>query len=160
MATANIQAVAVTVLSLANVWLWWWDVRWLMYYQPLGRLIPGVNIHAPLDPILEVPGAIAILITGYALVYRSALPLWRQRFSNYRDYVMVSALTRNVVLLVIVIALGITEWLVLYGFLPVELIVVGSLGMVAALGSIYIQRRPRWPRPLPFSEFEGVEHGP
>ena len=153
MAATNIQMAAITVLSGTNVWLSWWDVRWLMYYGPLSRLIPGSTPYNSIDPVLEVPGVLALLIVGYVLVYRSTFALWKHRFSSYRNELMTNALAINSVLLVILTALGLTEWLVLYGFLAPELIVVVSLGAGAALVSFYLEKRPRWPRPLPYADF-------
>lgn len=156
MAATNIQLAAITVLSSANVWLCWWDVRWLMYYRPLSKLIPGNMPYSSIDPVLEVPGILVLLVVGYILGYRSTFALWKRRSSNYRYELMSNALAINSVLLVLFTALGITEWLVLYGFLPPELIVVVCLGAAAALISIYLEKRPRWPRPLPYSAFRGL----
>ena len=156
MRATNAQTLAVTVLSLTNVWLFWWEVRLLMYSQSVSRVIPGAGPYRGLEPVLEIPGVIVLLVAGYLLAYRSTFALWQHRSGNYRHHLLSNAMVINSILLVVLTGLGITEWLTFYNLLPVDLIVVVGIGAVAALVSFYIERQPRWPRPLPYSDFERI----
>ena len=156
MRTTKAQMLAVTVLSLVNVWLFWWEARLLMYSQSVSKIIPGASAYRGIDPILEIPGAIVLLVAGYLLAYRSTFALWQHRSASYRNHLLSNAMVINSILLVVLTGLGIAEWLTFYNLLPVDLMVVVGIGGAAALVSLYIEKRPRWPRPLPHSEFERV----
>ncbi len=156
MRATKAQMLAVTVLSLTNVWLFWWEVRLLMYSQAVSKVIPGASAYRGMDLVLEIPGAIMLLVAGYLLAYRSTFALWQQRSGSYRNHVLLNAMVINSILLVILTGLGIAEWLTFYSLLPVDLIVVVGIGGVAALASFYIEKQPRWPRPLPHSDFESL----
>ncbi len=156
MRTTNMQIFAVTVLSLANVWLFWMETRWLMYYPPVVKVIPGASLYGGIVPVLEVPGAIVLIVAGYFLAYRSTFALWRYRFVHYRTEMLTNAMIINSILLVTLTGLGIAEWLNFYHSLPIDLFAVVGVGLAAASVSIYIEKQPRWPRPLPFADFERV----
>jgi len=156
MRATNAQMLAVTVLSLVNVWLFWWEARLLMYSQSVSKIVPGAGPYRGIEPVLEIPAAIVLLVAGYLLAYRSTFALWQQRSGNYRNEILLNAMVINSILLVILTGLGIAEWLTFYNLLPVDLIVVVGIGGAAALASFYIEKRPRWPRPLPNSDFERV----
>ena len=156
MRTTNAQMLAVTVLSLVNVWLFWWEARLLMYSQSVSGVIPGAGLYRGIEPVLEIPAAIVLLVAGYLLAYRSTFALWHHRSGSYRNHLLLNAMVINSILLVILTGLGIAEWLTFYNLLPVDLIVVVGIGGVAALASFYIEKQPRWPRPLPHSDFERV----
>ncbi len=132
------------------MWLAWWDVRLLTYSQTVSKAIPGASSHSGLDPILEVPAAIVLVFGCYLLGYRSTYALWKRRHSHYRDDLTTNALTVNVAILLLVSTVGIVEWLALYGGIPTDLIVVVALGVAAAMVSVYVEKRPRWPTPLPY----------
>ena len=159
MRATNAQMLAVTVLSLVNVWLFWWETRLLMYSQSVSSVIPGAGRYRELEPVLEIPGAIVLLVAAYLLAYRSTFALWQHRSGSYRHHLLSNAMVINSILLVFLTGLGIAEWLTFYNLLPVDLIVVVGIGGVAALVSFYIEKQPRWPRPLPHSDFERVGTG-
>ena len=148
MISTRTQLFAISVLSAANIWLAWWDVRWLTYSQTLSRAIPGASPYSSLDPVLEAPGLVVLALAVYLLGYRSTYALWRQRHSNYRDDLMANALTINTVILLAVAGLGIVEWLILYDAIAPDLVAVVGVGAGAAIVSIYLERRPRWPTPV------------
>ena len=150
MGSTRIQLIAISVLASANVWLAWWDVRLLTYSQTVSKAIPGASSYSGLDPILEVPAAIILVFGCYLLGYRSTYALWKRRHSHYRDDLTTNALIINVAILLLVSTVGIVEWLALYGGIPTDLIVVVALGVAAAMVSVYVEKRPRWPTPLPY----------
>ena len=113
MRTTNAQMLAVTVLSLVNVWLFWWETRLLMYSQSVSSVIPGAGPYRGLEPVLEIPGAIVLLVAGYLLAYRSTFALWQHRSGSYRNHLLSNAMVINSILLVILTGLGIAEWLTL-----------------------------------------------
>ena len=156
MRATNAQMLAVTILSLVNVWLFWWEIRLLMYSQSVSRVIPGAGPYRGMEPVLEIPGAIVLVVAGYLLAYRSTFALWQHRSAIYRNHLLLNAMVINSILLVILTGLGIAEWLTFYNLIPVDLIVVVGIGGVAAVTSFYIEKQPRWPRPLPHSDFERV----
>ena len=156
MRRTNAQMLAVTVLSLVNVWLFWWETRLLMYSQSVSSVVPGAGPYRGMEPVLEIPGAIVLLVAGYLLAYRSTFALWQQRSGSYRNDLLSNAMVINSIILVLLTGLGIAEWLTFYNMLPVDLIVVVSIGGAAALVSFYIEGQPRWPRPLPHSDFESL----
>ena len=86
----------------------------------------------------------------YLLGYRSTYALWKRRHSHYRHDLTTNALTINVVILLLVSTIGIVEWLTLYGGIPTDLIAVVVLGVAAAMVSVYLEKRPRWPTPLQY----------
>ena len=148
MGSTQIQLIAISLMASTNVWLAWWDVRLLTYSQTVSKAIPGVSSYSGLDPILEVPAVFVLVFGIYLLGYRSTYALWKRRHSHYRDDLMTNALTVNVVILLLVSTVGIVEWLTLYGGIPTDLIAVVVLGLVAAVVSVYMEKRPRWPTPL------------
>ena len=152
MRTTNAQMLAVTVLSLVNVWLFWWEARLLMYSQSVSGVIPGAGLYRGIEPVLEIPAAIVLLVAGYLLAYRSTFALWHHRSGSYRNHLLLNAMVIN-----ILTGLGIAEWLTFYNLLPVDLIVVVGIGGVAALASFYIEKQPRWPRSISRSSHAG--HG-
>ena len=156
MRATNMQILAVTILSLANVWLFWMETRWLMYYPPVVKVIPGASLYGGIVPVLEIPGAIVLIVAGYFLAYRSTFALWRYRFVSYRTEILTNAMIINSMLLVTLTGLGIAEWLSFYHSLPIDLFVVVGVGVAAAIVSFYVEKQRRWPRPLPFSDFERV----
>ncbi len=156
MRATHMQILAVTVLSLANIWLFWMETRWLMYYPPVVKMVPGASLYGGIVPVLEVPGAIVLIVSGYFLAYRSTFALWGHRFSHYRTQILTNAMIINSLLLVALTGLGIAEWLNFYHLLPIDLFVVVGVGAAAALVSLYIEKQPGWPRPLPLSDFERV----
>ncbi len=54
------------------------------------------------------------------------------------------------VILLLVSTVGIVEWLTLYGGIPSDLIAVVALGVAAAMASVYLEKRSRWPTPLQY----------
>ncbi len=150
MVSTRIQLIAISILASTNVWLAWWDVRLLTYSQTVSKAIPGASSYSGLDPILEVPAAIVLVFGCYLLGYRSTYALWKRRHSHYRDDLTTNALMVNVAILLLVSTVGIVEWLALYGGIPTDLIVVVALGVAAAMVSVYVEKRPRWPTPLPY----------
>ena len=150
MVSTRIQLIAISLLASANVWLAWWDVRLLTYSQTVSKAIPGASSYSGLDPILEAPAVFVLVFGLYLLGYRSTYALWKRRHSHYRNDLTTNALTINVVILLLVSTVGIVEWLALYGGIPTDLIAVVALGVVAAIVSVYVEKRPRWPTPLQY----------
>lgn len=133
--SVNIHVAAVAGLSVANVWLFVQNVRWLMYSYPVSSLLPAVDPYSRIDLILEVPGIIIGIITAYVLVFRYALGIWRIRYSLFRRALTVRVLTINSALLLLLTVLGVIQWAVWYNMLAIDVIVVASIGGIAAFTS-------------------------
>ncbi len=141
MGIPNLHVLAVTTLSIANVWLVVQTIRWLMYSSPISRAIPSANQFSAFDPILEAPGIIVGLIAAYVLLYRLVLNIWRLRDSMYGSEFATRALSINSLLLILLTAGGISQWILLFDRFPVDLVVVVALGGVAAITSYFLERR-------------------
>ncbi|MCI0437797.1 MAG: hypothetical protein L0177_01545 [Chloroflexi bacterium] len=141
MGIPNLHVLAVTTLSVANVWLAVQTIRWLMYSSAISRAIPSANQFSAFDPILEAPGIIVGLIAAYVLLYRLVLNIWRLRDSMYGSEFATRALSINSLLLILLTAGGISQWILLFHRFPVDLIVVVAFGGVAAITSYYLERR-------------------
>ena len=70
---------------------------------------------------------------------------------------MTNALTINVVILLLVSTVGTVEWLTLYGGIPTDLIGAVVVGGGAAMVSVYLEKRPRWPTPLQYLSLHATQ---
>ena len=141
MRTANLHALTVIIMSIANVWLSVQCVRWLMYSYPVNIKIPYTSLYNSIDPILEAPGVLMGIGVAYFLIYKLALNIWRLRYSIFQHDLMTRVLTINSILLLALTGIGIAEWIVLFNKMPIDLFVVASIGAVAALTSFVLEMR-------------------
>ncbi|MCH8108870.1 MAG: hypothetical protein IIB15_01960 [Chloroflexi bacterium] len=141
MRAANFHAIAVVIMSIANVWLAVQCIRWLMYSYPVSIKIPYTNLYSSIDPILEAPGILMGIGIAYFLLYKLALNIWRLRYSIFQHDLMTRVLTINSVLLLALTGTGIAEWIVLFNNMPIDLFVVASIGTVAVLISFVLEMR-------------------
>ena len=162
MGIPNLHVLAVTTLSVANVWLAVQTIRWLMYYNPVSRAIPNASQFASFDLILEAPGIVVGLVVAYVLLYRLVLNIWRLKDSMFGSEFATRVLTINSILLIFLTAGGIAQWIMLFNRLPIDLIVVVAFGGIAAIVSYYLERklitsgRIRLTRVLPFSQLHAM----
>lgn len=158
----NMQPLAILGLSAVNVWLCVQSVRWLMYSYPMLKLTGKVNIYMSLDPVLEIPGILVGLAMGYMLLWRMGRSIWTIRYSHFRHRLMVRTLSLNSGVLPTLTVLGIAEWLAFYNYLPIDLIVVVSFGVVAIIVAVSLEvwmalKRLGRPTPLvPLSHLESL----
>ena len=141
MRTANLHALTVIIMSIANVWLSVQCVRWLMYSYPVNIKIPYTSLYNSIDPILEAPGVLMGIGVAYFLIYKLALNIWRLRYSIFQHDLMTRVLTINSILLLALTGIGIAEWIVLFNKMPIDLFVVASIGAVAVLTSFVLEMR-------------------
>ena len=132
---------AITSLSILNVWLFVQIVRWLMYSYPVSTSIPYANLYKSIDPILEIPGIIMGIAVSYILLYRLLLNVWKIRYSAFRHELMTRVLSINSAVLLVLTGVGIVEWIVWFDQLAIDLITTASFGAVAALVSYFLERR-------------------
>ena len=137
----NIHATAVTTLTIANVWLFVQNFRWLMYSHPVSTLVPGTDQYRSIDPLLEIPGIVVGLIAGYVLLNRYAVGIWRIRYSVFHHALATRVQTINSVLLVVLTAVGVFQWTIWFNTLAIDVIVVGVLGATSAIAAIVLERR-------------------
>ena len=141
MRTANLHALTVIIMSIANVWLSVQCVRWLMYSYPVNIKIPYTSLYNSIDPILEAPGVLMGIGVAYFLIYKLALNIWRLRYSIFQHDLMTRVLTINSILLLALTGIGIAEWIVLFNNTPIDLFIVASIGTVAVLTSLVLELR-------------------
>lgn len=141
MRTANLHALAVVIMSIANVWLSVQCIRWLMYSYPVSIKMPYTSLYSAIDPILEAPGALMGIGVAYFLIYKLALNIWRLRYSMFQHDLMTRVLSINSVLLLALTGTGIAEWIVLFNNMPIDLFVVASIGTAAVLTSFVLEMR-------------------
>ena len=143
MRAVNIHALSITALALANVVLAVQNVRWLIYAQPIRTQLPYGHLSYRFDPMLEAPAIIFGIGVAYFLLYKISLNIWRIRQSEFQHGLMTRALSINSALLLVFTSLGIAQWLVFFGYVPLDIPVVTSLGALAAGISFYLERRLR-----------------
>ena len=68
MRTANLHALTVMIMSIANVWLSVQCIRWLMYSYPVNIKIPYSSLYSAIDPVLEAPGILMGIGVAYFLI--------------------------------------------------------------------------------------------
>ena len=137
----TVQAIALTVLGSVNVWLAVANVRWIMFYYPVSRYIPTVDLSSGSDPILEVPGILVGILVAYFLMYRQIYNVWQIRFSIFREVIMLRVLSINSTVLIVLTALGISQWLLLYKRVPIDLYGLVFAGGVAIVTASYLESR-------------------
>ena len=130
-------------MALANVILAVQNVRWLIYAQPIRTQLPYGHLSYRLDPMLEAPAILFGIGVAYFLLYKISLNIWRIRQSEFQHSLMTRALSINSTLLLVFTALAIAQWLVFFGYVPLDIPVVSSLGALAAGISFYFERRLR-----------------
>ena len=141
MTTRNLHAMAITALSILNVWLFVQIVRWLMYSYPVSTSIPYASLYGRIDPILEIPGIILGIAVSYILLYRLLLNVWKIRYSAFRHELMTRVLSINSVVLLVLTGVGILEWIVWFNQLAIDLITTALFGAVVAIISYFLERR-------------------
>lgn len=142
MRAINIHALAILSISIANVWLAVQNIRWLIYVNPVRTHLPVGNPYSSFDPILEAPALVVGIAAAYFLLYKIALNIWRIRYSTvFRDGLMARALSINSGLLLVLTALGVTQWLVFFSYVPWDIAVISSFGALAAVTSMYLEKR-------------------
>ena len=141
MRTANLHALIVIIMSIANVWLSVQCIRWPMYSHPVSFRMPYTSLYSSIDPILEAPGILMGIGVAYFLIYKLALNIWRLRYSIFQHDLMTRVLTINSVLLLALTGTGIAEWIVLFNSIPIDLFVVASIGTAAVLISFVLEMR-------------------
>lgn len=162
MGIPNLHVLAVTTLSVANIWLAVQTIRWLMYYQPVSRAIPSASQYSAIDPLLEAPGIIVGLVLAYVLLYRLVLNIWHLRHSRYAGEFATRALSINSLLLMVLTAGGITQWIMLWHSFPIDLVIVVAFGGAAVVASYYLERKLaisghiRLSNVLPFSRLHAL----
>ena len=137
----NIHAMAVTCVTVANVWLFVQNTRWLMYSNPVSSLIPTVDRYRAIDPVLEIPGIIIGAIVAYVLVFRYTFGIWRIRQSIFRHVLYTRVMSINSALLVIMTLLGVLQWKVWFNEFAYDVIVTALFGLIAVLVSSVMERR-------------------
>lgn len=138
----NIHALAIISLSVANIWLAVQNIRWLIYVNPIRTHLPFGNVAISFDPVLEAPAIVVGLGMAYFLLYKIARNIWKIRYSEvFRSSLMARALSINSALLVFLTALGITQWLYFFSYVPWDITIVSSFGAAAAVVSLYLERR-------------------
>lgn len=141
MRAVNLHALSITALALANVVLAVQNVRWLIYAQPIRTQLPYGHLSYRFDPVLEAPALLLGIGVAYFLLYKISLNIWRIRKSEFQHGLMTRALSLNSVVLLVLTALGISQWLVFFGYVPLDIPVISSLGALAAGISLYLERR-------------------
>ena len=141
MRAVNIHAIAIIALAVANVWLTVQNVRWLIYVQPIRTQLPYGHLSYRIDPVLEAPALLLGIGVAYFLLYKIGLNIWRIRRSEFQHGLMTRALSLNSAILLVMTALGTAQWLVFFGYVPIDIPVVSSLGALAAGVSLYLERR-------------------
>jgi hypothetical protein len=142
MRAINIHALAIISISIVNIWLAVQNIRWLIYVNPVRTHLPVGNLHSSFDPILEAPAILIGIAMAYFLLYKIALNIWRIRYSTlFRDGLMARALSINSGLLLVVTAMGVAQWLYFFRYVPLDITVVSSLGAMAAIISLYLEKR-------------------
>lgn len=141
MRAVNIHAMSIIALAMTNVVLAVQNVRWLMYAQPIRTQLPFGHIGDRFDPVLEAPALLFGLCMAYILVYKISLNVWRIRQSEFQHGLMTRALSVNSAILLVLTALGIAHWLIFFGYVPLDIPVISSLGALAAGTSLYLERR-------------------
>ena len=142
MRAINIHALAIISLSVANVWLAVQNIRWLIYVNPVRTQLPFGNVTLSFDPVLEAPAILVGIGVAYFLLYKIARNIWKIRYSQvFRNSLMARALSINSAILVLLTALGISQWLYFFSYVPWDVTIVSSIGAAAALVSLYLERR-------------------
>ena len=141
MRAINIHALSITALALTNVILAMQNVRWLIYAQPIRTQLPYGHLSYRFDPVLEAPAILFGLCIAYLLVYKISLNIWRIRKSEFQHGIMTRALSLNSAVLLVLTGLGIAQWLIFFGYVPLDIPIITSLGAVAAGTSLYLERR-------------------
>ena len=141
MRAVNVHALAITALSVANVWLVVQNIRWLIYAQPIRTQLPYGHLSYRFDPMLEAPALLVGLGLAYILLYKISLNIWRIRQSEFQHGLMTRALSLNSAILLVMTGLGTAQWLVFFGYVPLDIPLVSSLGALAAGISLYLERR-------------------
>jgi hypothetical protein len=132
---------AVTCVSIVNIWLAVQNARWLMYSPFIRNLLPHVDRYARFDITLELPGILIGLLAVYVLIFRFALNIWGIRYSMFRDALSTRILSINSLLLAILTAVAIYQWMNWYHILPYDVIAVSFFGAVAAIVSYFLERK-------------------
>ncbi len=141
MRAINIHALSITALALTNVILAVQNVRWVIYIQPIRTHLPYGHLSYRFDPVLEAPAILFGLCIAYLLVYKISLNIWRIRQSEFQHGIMTRALSLNSAVLLVLTGLGIAQWLVFFGYVPLDIPIITSLGALAAGISLYLERR-------------------
>ena len=141
MRAVNIHALSITALAVTNVILVVQNVRWLIYAQPIRTQLPFGHLSYRFDPMLEAPAILLGIGVAYFLLYKVALNIWRIRRSEFQHGLMTRALLLNSVVLLVMTALGTAQWLVFFGYVPLDIPVISSLGALAAGVSLYMEKR-------------------
>lgn len=141
MKAVNVHALAITALAVANILLAMQNIRWLIYAQPIRTQLPYGHLSYRFDPILEAPALLIGIGLAYFLLYKVSLNIWRIRRSEFQHGLMTRALSLNTAVLLVMAGLGTAQWLVFFGYVPLDIPVITSIGAVAAGVSLYMERR-------------------